>query len=253
MKRLLIGIVFFCASLALAEPTYTYTENSANATTDLVLTKPSSVVSGSKCAMVVWYEWGGVGNDFNEPDDVDDWDEYLLQAENSDTTVLQIFTRTMDGTEGTTETLQDADGTISEKTGFYICAHGSKAAEFFNGTAGATYVPVGNSGTHVLAAGTTDTDDSLAFAFLGFDGADGSPFGDFSTGWSLVDDITPDDGNGNSVELLFATKTIASAGTTGTATITTSVSDEGVGKILMFAPEASSSIAPLAYQLREGN
>jgi len=81
----------------------------------------------------------------------------------------------------------------------------------------------------VIPAITTVNDDSLALYFLSSDGADCNPFGQ-PTGWTELGEYEPSGGTpASTVAGAIGYKSMATAGDTGTATVSFSATDGGIG------------------------
>ncbi len=190
-------------------------QNSGTVATSLVLTKPSGVVSTDLLVFIVGSSDSTSDNQF--ADDVTGWSLLDESGNSSSDAHIAVYWRYADGTEAATTTVNHA--TSDYLIGWYLRISGA-------GDQPPLFVfdeSSGNSSSHVIPSITTTADDNLAIYGLMFDGGDGLPFGT-PAGWTEIDEEQISTA-ASTLSGVFGTKSHATAGATGTATVTSSVSD----------------------------
>lgn len=161
------------------------------------------------------------------------WTKEFSYANSTGDASLAIYWREADGTEGATEDVEN-DSTNWESYGWYLRISGADTTTPFHQKGSGSFSSPSTS--HAIPGVTTTIADCLAFYLLGFDGGDGAPFSVSGTGWAEVDEEQSGTG-GADASGCFGTKDQASAGATGTATVTSSASDGAVYVQFAIAPD----------------
>jgi hypothetical protein len=192
--------------------------NGGSATsTNLVLDAPAGITPGELLLLIV-------GNDDNTATaqfgtTPAGWNYIGEGGDNSADAHIGAFWRIADGTEGPTVTVvaQSADNWW----GWYIRISGADTTTPINVNNFAQ--STGNAGTHNIPQVTTTVDDCLAIYGLAFDGADGYPFS-VAAPWTEQDEQQAGTSN-TEASGCWGTQDIPTAGGTGIAAVTASVSD----------------------------
>lgn len=214
-----------------------FTSNTAVPGSSLSLSKPTGLVAGDLCVVIV-------GNDYSGGTDAQ-WDNttnkptgFTLIFENGNgpsASHLGAFYRVIDGGESWPISVPALNS--EDFWGYAIRVTGVDTASPLNATGTAL-----NQGTdttsHVIPAVTTVNDDCLCFYALAFDGGDGDPFSVSGTGWTEQAEIEAGTGAGNASGC-WGTKDQAAAGSAGTATVTSTASDTSTSR--QFAIRGASS------------
>lgn len=140
---------------------------------------------------------------------------------------LDMFYKVVTGSEGSSETITSTLG--DDKVAWYIHISGNDATTPID-----VEGSMGNSTpgtTHSVTGATTTQDDCLALYFLGLD-QDGT-FSVSGTGWSQTDQLLE---STNGVSACWGEQDMATAGATGTATVTSSIADGSNWKQFAIAP-----------------
>ena len=187
----------------------------------LVLAKPTGVVDGELLLVIVCNERADVVTDtYNVPTG---WTKIVGMIPTSGAIDCSGMTywREASGDSGDdAPTVTWTGGARS--VGWYIRVSGADVTDPIN-IAGAD--AQAGSTSLAIPSITTDAANCLAFYGLSFDGSDGAPFSVAGTGWSESDEATAS----TRAAGCWGTKSQASAGATGDATVTASVSDGIIG------------------------
>ncbi len=213
---------------------YTTATTGGTASGDLTFTKPTGLGSGDLIVLLGASE----RNDTNvwealttEPDD------YTQNADSNNPADIQcsVYYKECDGSENWPLTVEHSSGS-DFAVGWALRITGHGGVDAVAAWSRAFNPPI------TLAAATTTVDDCLAIYFCGFDGGDASTFTiESGTGWSIEDDLQDPVSNAGGVTAQFGTKTVTSAGSTGTIELDTSPNDGMQGIILAIAPAAAPS------------
>jgi len=93
----------------------------------------------------------------------------------------------------------------------------------------------GDLSSHPIDPVTTTLENTLVFGIMSCDGGDLFPFSVSGTGWSKFSEIQSGSGNGDNASVI-ATKELGSAGSTGTVTITSALTDGSARYQFAIAP-----------------
>lgn len=213
----------------------TWTANNTGGLTQttITLTKPSGVANGDLLIMMVGNDETNASTDgWNA---VTGWTKEFGFANATGDSSFAIYWREADGTEGATQDVVN-DSNSWESYGWYLRISGADTTTPFHqkGTPAA-----GSSSSHAISGVTTSIADCLAFYLLAFDGGDGAPFSVSGTGWAEVDEEQSGTG-GTDASGCFGTKDQATAGATGTATVSCSASDGATFVQFAIAPDAGA-------------
>lgn len=186
--------------------------------TDIVLSKPSGVVSGNFLVMLVGNEDQTSTAQFSAHTG---WTQGSSVGSPTSDVHGSWYWRVANGSEASTETVvaQSADYCA----GFYLRFSG--AASAVEGSS----VQRSNAFTHIANSFTTTINNTLAIAFCSFDGADTADLETSGTGWPsgtiTAGQYVETGGVNNGLGFGFVTKTVATAGASEDCTFTASVSD----------------------------
>jgi hypothetical protein len=224
-----------------------YTEASSSTGTTLSLTKPSGFQNGDLALLLLGCEHDdSTTKGWSTPTG---WTEVLNFGESPSTNKVAaaLYAKTIDGTNEPDPQTATYFNSAYEAVGFYLRITGHNSGMSLSTLdATQTFLQEAATTSHVITAATTTVDDCLAISFLTFDGGDFVDFTGFTTGWV---DTDPLGGQGtvasgaadNNVSCTFSSKTITSAGTTGTCTIGCSNSDGSVGFIASISPASGTN------------
>jgi hypothetical protein len=148
----------------------------------------------------------------------------------------------------------DGDVTITmtgtdEVLGWYIRISGADTTSPIDVKNFQDYLGAGSS--HDIEGVTTTVNNCLAFYGIAFDGGDGSPFGQ-PTGWTEQGDAASGTDSADA-SAAWGTKSMASAGATGTAVVSNSSYDGASGFQLAIAPSGGSVPVIEAIQLSDSD
>jgi hypothetical protein len=145
---------------------------------------------------------------------------------------IAVLWREADGTEGSSFTF-DHSGT-DDLIGWVLRISGANTTSPFNVKGSIDHT---DGSSHVITGVTTTADNCLAFYYLHIETADGDPFSVSGTGWSESDE--GDSGNSGAQGAgCWGTKSMASQGATGNATVTSNASDNSTAAIFAIVEEA---------------
>ena len=151
---------------------------------------------------------------------------------------MGVFTRVADGLEDDPVTVTMLTSSRYYASAWYVRVSGGSATLDGNSSEIQNTSP---SSSTVLTGYTTVADDVLAFYMNYLDNGDGLPMSVSGTGWSETDEHQRST-QSNQSSGSFGTKDMGVAGATGTATVTTNVSDTGGGIQFGIAPSASTAL-----------
>lgn len=208
----------------------TWTGNAPSSeASSIVLTKPSGVVANDLLMLLVGND--DETNNVQFTDDLTGWTRINFQGGATPDVQVASYYRIADGTEGTTVTV---NAESSDKIlGWYLRISGVDTTSPINVSA-FQHSTAGDSSSHSIQGVTTTVDDCLAFYHLITDGGDCAPFGTPS-GWTEISELQ----TGTSAEDtggVFGTKTQVTAGATGDASVTVTVSDSAAWAQFAIAP-----------------
>lgn len=94
----------------------------------------------------------------------------------------------------------------------------------------------------VIPALTTDVADCLGIYLMVSDGSDTAPYSVAGTGWTEQAEVEQPADDAAGVGGVYGTKSITSAGSSGTATVTQTVNDGAIGFQIAIAPTSGASL-----------
>ena len=174
------------------------------------------------------------------------WTRQVNIGDGTSDAKLAIYWRIQDGTESwpeafTATTLRHRGGVMLRITGVDTSAPIHKTQ---------VSAPANTSSYQILGLTTTIPNCLVLFGF-GYDGGDGPTYSVAGTGWSIFQEVingtSASDGSG-----CMGQRDLATAGASGTATITSSLADGCVGAQIAIAPAAAAAGAVM-NQLQSGN
>jgi len=232
MLRVLFCTLLFAASISATGipvvESYTSNNSGGGLQDSIRLGKPSGVATGDLLLVMVGNDNMGVAPSFQA---IPDWTQFVHQGDADSDCKLVCYWRIADGTEA--DTIQvDCTGD-DEIWGWYIRVSGVDDDRPIDDT-GSAYVYSYES-SHAITEATSTVDSCLGFYVLAFDGGDGYPFGISGTGWTEEDE---QQSGSDAVDAsgVWGTKELATHGGTGTATVSSSVSDGATGIQFVVAP-----------------
>lgn len=196
------------------------TANSGNVeVANIDLTKPVGVAVDELLLLIV-----GSDNTNASPswDTVSGWTRFVNIGNSSSDAKLGCYWRIADGTEPATVNVATSSGDLDETWGFYIRISGADTTTPINVVGSGQNT--GSASSFAVDQVTTTADDCLAFYALAFDGGDGLPFSVSGTGWTESAEVQADT-IFSGASGTWGTRAVATAGSTGTATVTADSSD----------------------------
>ena len=152
---------------------------------------------------------------------------------------LAIYWRIQDGTESWPESF--TAGTTRPRGGVMLRITGVDTSAPIHQIRSSAAT---STNSYSILGPTTSLDDCLILYGFAFDGADGAPFSVSGTGWSKFQEII----NGiaaNGCSGCMGQRDLATAGASGTATISCSVTDGCIGAQIAIAPAAAPAAGGL--------
>ena len=202
----------------------------------VTLNKPSGVVAGDFLYIIAVRDptFSNPVYDFTPPSG---WTEHLLRW--SDQFVqIQTMYRVADGTEGASEIL--TSGFSRNTVAWYLRVSGVDSSTPIDSLG--SYAE--NEGSVVVPSLTTTVNGAMAFVLCAFDGGDMDPFSLSGTGWPTsipVNQYLEESNEGASAAGLWLTKTVASAGSSESFSISSGENDGMLGVQFALTPSAVSS------------
>jgi len=209
---------------------WTANDSAGDAVTSITFTKPVGVAVDDLLLLIVGSDQDTVA-DWNS---VTGWIQFININDGVGDSNLACYWRIADGTEGVT--VDVTAPTVEERYGWYLRISGVDTTTPINVTGTAAYVA---SDSHSIPEVTTTVADCLAFYALVFDGGDGAPFSVAGTGWTEVDEQTSGT-TGTDASGCWGTKSMPTAGATGAATVTSTVSDGSSSIQFAIAPRTTN-------------
>ncbi|MBN1162480.1 hypothetical protein JXA34_01910 [Patescibacteria group bacterium] len=203
----------------------------------LTLAPPSGITAGELLIIIVGSDDAEAGDEFSIASgwtQIDEGGNATAQAH------IAAFWRVATGTEGKV-TVNAA--TFDDMFGWYIRVSGANInspINVYNFTQSST-----DTTSHAIPQVTTTENDTLVFYGLSFDGGDGYPFSVAGTGWGERGEQTAGTGAENASGT-WGTRDMATAGGTGSATVTCAVSD-GAAYFQFAVREMTSPDAPTLH------
>lgn len=197
-----------------------YTRNTSS-TTSLLLSAPSGITAGDLLVIIIGSDYASTINPFFDQSTSapSGWTFHGTVGSDTPDVHLGVFYKIATGSE-TSERVYGA--ATSYLGGWYLRISGAHA-EYPLTVCSRKETSSGT--THVIPQTITPIDDCLALYAIVYDGADT----DFSTptGWTELDDtyFGPTNGSASYGSIAFGSKSMATAGVTGDASITVSLSD----------------------------
>ena len=178
-----------------------------------------------------------------------DWTREFQVGNSSADCSAAMYWRPWDGTESWDELFQVTSGTY-HMGGVMLRISGADTSNPIHKFT--LHDPaVVSTNTHPMLGFTTTLDDCLCLYGFSFDGGDGDPFSTSGAGWSEFQEIHNGTGGADGGGC-FGQRDLATAGASGTVTITSFTSDGGVGFQFAIAPVAAAAGAVM-NQLQSGN
>lgn len=207
-----------------------YTENDTENDGAISVTKPSGVSADDGLLIFVASDPLNPGTGVALWTPPSGWSEEEDDGQNIDVSIA-VYSRVATGSEGSSESVDEGSGSITNKVGFYLRITGIDTGDFIHAKANVTTQVSDSFSTNTL---TTSVDDCLIVSFCGFDGGDGAPFSISGGDHSKLDDHTS--GTAGGVAGCVATGSQASAGTTTACTFTAQNADGYITIQLAIAP-----------------
>ena len=164
----------------------------------------------------------------------DTWTHYIEAGNGTSDTHIAIYWRISDGTEASTATCDQTAGNDDQMVSWYLVISNVDTTTPINADGGESIFSSGL--TQSITAATSTVVNTLAIYIQATDGFDTSPHSVSGTGWTeTTEDVagTAGDGVGSS----WGEKEVASIGSSGSPSITVSVSNEGrAGIVILIAP-----------------
>ncbi len=179
--------------------------------------KPTGVATGDLLVFIAHNDSTSSIPQFS--DNKTGWNFIFNSGDGHSDSHVGVWWRIADGTEGANESCtSDAD---QDWVLFYIRISGTVSSPIHKQAANHD-----TSGTsHAIGGVTTTIDDCLVLYALSSDGADMMPFSVAGTGWVQKDEETVSPGASSAVGATWGARDLATAGASGTATVSGDVSD----------------------------
>lgn len=189
--------------------------------TSVTLAKPTGLAVGDLSLVIVFDDTHQNGTFWSAKTG---WTKAFEIGDSTADAHMAVYWRETDGTEAANEVFSRSQA--DHGWGVWLRVSGANTTAPIDGP-GSTWSNAGAT-SHVIPGFTTSEDDVLAFYALAFDGGDGQPFGQ-PTGWTEQTEDNCGTTTGNHSSGVFGTKAMATAGGTGNATVSSNVSDGGIG------------------------
>jgi hypothetical protein len=200
------------------------TNESSVKTASIDLSRPFDVAIGELLWIFVRTGDNNGAETFTGVTDTPSWTKLVAGGDQNTDDKFVIYYRIADGTEEATVTVGWSGGSF-ESVGWYLRVSGVNTASPINQTGSVVLSPAGTS--HEITGVTTDAADCLAFYLFGIEVGGTDVYSVAGAGWSETTENTS--GGVSAISGSWGTKQQASAGATGTATITSTLSDGGTG------------------------
>jgi hypothetical protein len=223
---------------------YTANNTGGNEADSLGLTKPSGVSVGDLLLVIVGCDDDLAIDVWNTTIDTESgWTKFIAAGNSTSDSKMGAYWRIATGTDAATVWPYMDQNAPDEIFGWYFRISGHDGTTPIDVTGSATL----GSGTSGIAAEVTTTQgDCLAFYVNAFDGGDAVAFSVSGTGWSEYDEEYSGTGSADACGSI-GTKTVASEGLTGDATISWTPSDGYVTIQFAIAPGAAPPAASGQY------
>lgn len=218
----------------------TAADSGGSGATSITINKPTGVVSGDLLVAILGSDdntnndqWGGPHTG---------WTKIQSGGTAASDAHLGVFYREADGTEGSSFSFTHG-GSVDQLWAKMLRIDGHDSTSPINVSNLEDFTSAATA--HDIDAITTTVDDCLAINAFAFDGADATFSLGTAVGWTLQDTIKSGTA-GSDASGTWATKSVSSAGSTGTCDIVSSVADTGVAIMFAVAGDSGSSttIAP---------
>lgn len=234
MKRLLLASLFLALSVpAFSQPVLESWESWMNDGTSgpLTATKPTGVQSGD--GLLIFAFSSSVSNQADFIDDLTGWTFEGTAGDGTADAHIAVYSRIADGTEGATESWDNTQDVTVLGT-YYLRISGVDSADFPHLV---SLSSAGPTTAHTISSITTTADNTLVFYAAGIDGGQTAAIS--GTGWTEI--AEEDNLSGGQLTITFGSRTLASAGSTGDATLTLGASDGAAFGQIAVAPSTASS------------
>lgn len=243
MKKCLLILLFSPAVVSATPVIESYTANNSGGTAvdSLELTKPAGVVSGDLLLVVVGCDDDlAIGVWASTIDTEAGWTRFVDIGNSTSDCKIGAYWRIATGTDAASVWPYMDANAPDEIFGWYFRISGHDGID----VTGSATIGSGTSG--VAAEVTTTQDDCLAIYATAIDGGDAVAFSVSGTGWSEYDEEYSGTGSADACGVI-GTKTQASAGLTGDATVSWTPSDGYVTIQFAIAPGAAAGVTvPIA-------
>ncbi len=202
----------------------TYTQTIyASGTANYVVNKPSGDVSGDLLLIITASaEAESTTDQWDATSDPSGWTFVQEDGDGTSDAHLAFFWKISNGSESSTFTISSID---ASRPGWIACLRISGVHTTPIGTVGATYIA--NASPAVITGMTTANANSLAMYMMTMDNSDNAPFGTPS-GWTEGDEMDDTSEDSGGTDGVWGYKDMATAGATGSASVTTSAGSDGI-------------------------
>jgi hypothetical protein len=205
----------------------------------LVLTAPTNVATGDLLLIQCWADYSSNTDIFPT---VTGFTKFATEAVSNTSIESTFYWRIANG-----DSLEDSVEILFTQA--------SDGGAFYHRVIGVSGTPIHKIGTYAttsfasaitVPAVTTTVNDCLLIYFVGMDGSDGLPFSvTGGTGWTRIDDLATGGTSAQGVGFGYGTKTLSTAGSSGTVQISNSGVNDGMqGVILAISGVFAGSIIP---------
>lgn len=210
-------------------PVLTYTSDVVGGTFDnLDFNYPVGIAAGDLLMILAASDDPSGANRFDTPAG---WTLHSSHGSGLTDNVVNVYSKVAAGTETGAFSLVYNGTSTRDRAGFLIRLTAA-SADVDMGIVGTPLLTT-TASDMVIPAITTLQAESLILAVIGFDGSDFDPFG-YPAGYTMVDEIGV--GGAGGVGLSFATRDLSVAGSTGTCTVTQTLTDGATGILVSVNP-----------------
>lgn len=209
----------------------TQNDGGSSQSVSVIGNKPSGVEVGDTLILIVMNDAAsGIGVQF--ADDVTDWTFLGVSTGGAGPSVhIGVYAKIADGTEPSTVTVTASDS--ANWNAYYLRISG--AHETNPVTQISFGIEASDVSSHTIEGVTTTVDNSLIIYSLAFDGGDGFPFSVAGSDFIEIDDFQTSTAT-DELSGCFGARELPIAGASGTATVTSSVSDGSAYVQIAIAP-----------------
>jgi len=214
-------------------------DSGGSAVTSLLMTAPSGITSGELLIIIIGNDDTGSADEFTTTPA--GWTKLDESGSTSADAHMGVFYKVASGSEGNV-TINAASS--DEMMGWYMRLSG---ADVNTPIQASSFNAAGDSNSHAVTGVTTTVDDTLVFYGLIFDGGTGDPFSVSGTGWTESDEHASGTGSAD-VSGCFGTRSLASLGASGTATVSCDASSGAAFAQFAISPPVDPSIATIGIE-----